>query len=91
MSAELERVAVLAEELRRTRPDDVPQESKRELAALARTLGVTLDGRRAVVAGTSLDFARVQITEPNGPQYEGEWAWGSVAHVIAHSGGRFKS
>jgi hypothetical protein len=85
------RATELAEELRGTRPANVDPEYKRELVEIANKLGVTLDGRRARVAGVARDFARVQITETSGPHYEVEWAWGSVAHVIAHTGGRFKS
>lgn len=91
VAANLARAAELSEELRRTRPADVPDEYKRELRDIAHGVGITLDNRRARVAGTSRDFALVGVADGQRPQYEAEWAWGSVAYVIAHSGGRFKS
>lgn len=49
---------------------------------------VTLNGRRAVVTGRQLDFARVTALD-NGESYE--WAWPTVFRIIETRNGAFKS
>lgn len=49
---------------------------------------VTLDGKRAVIAGVKNDFATV-ATIPQGPRYE--WAWETVEHIVTERAGKFKT
>jgi hypothetical protein len=59
--------------------------------ALCETENVTLDGRRAKINGYGLDFAKVTIAERSGPQYSIEFAWPTVAHIVANRGAAFRS
>jgi len=49
---------------------------------------VTLDGKDAAISGSMMGHASITIL-PDGPSYQ--WSWTSVAHVIEHKGGAFKS
>lgn len=49
---------------------------------------VTLNGKRAVVMGWKRPFATVAAI-PNGEHYE--WAWETVANIVANFEGRFTS
>lgn len=67
----------------------IKHEDRETVRDAAHALGITLDGRRATLTGTGLDFAQVS-TLGKGPSYTIEWAWQSAARIIL-GGGRFKS
>jgi hypothetical protein len=56
-------------------------------AALCAT-SVTLNGEPARITGAGQPFARVVQTRTG---LGAEWAWVTVAHVVANHGGRFQS
>jgi hypothetical protein len=71
---------------------NIATESRREVVALSKSEEVTLDGHKAVISGTNLDFAQVSTLPTNGkgPHYTVEFAWQSAARIILN-GGVFKS
>ena len=58
-------------------------EERRELCQAA----VTLNGRRACIGGAIRDFAMVRDAETG---LSAEWAWPTVARIVAN-GGKFRS
>lgn len=55
---------------------------------LVETRNVTLNGRRAIIAGWRNAFATVRTLDSDGPQCE--FAWETVARVV-ENGGQFRS
>ena len=81
MSATLESIAT-------TRGYSIIEPEERAIVRDA-AKGITLDGHRATVYGTGMDFAQI-ATLGNGPRYTVEFSWQTAARVILN-GGKFKS
>lgn len=58
------------------------------LARYRPTVAPTLDGYPAIISGCKNDFATVATI--NGPAIRADFAWTTIAHILA-SGGAFKS
>lgn len=68
--------------------DYIDYEAKVNLADIANTNGITLNGNPAQVSGTVKPFATVTDTTTG---LSAQWSWHAVRHVLLSAEGAFKS